>query len=62
MGKYVELVEFMIRRNIKILCLQETKWIGEKARPIGEWGHKLWYTIRDRNRNGVRYNSRSLVG
>ena len=43
----------MIRRNIKILCLQESKWIGEKARSIGEWGHKLWYTSRDRNRNGV---------
>ena len=35
-GKYVELAKVMIRRNIKILCLQETKWIGEKARPIGE--------------------------
>ena len=52
-GKYVELAEVMIKRNIKILCLQETKWIGEKARPIGEWGHKLWYTGRDKNRNGV---------
>ena len=39
-GKYVELAEVMIRSNIKILCFQETKWIGEKARPIGEWGHK----------------------
>ena len=46
-------MEVMIRRNIKILCLQETKWIGEKARPIGEWGDKLWYIGRDRNRNGV---------
>ena len=35
-GKYVELAEVMIRRNIKILCLQEIKWTGEKARPIGE--------------------------
>ena len=52
-GKYVELAEVVIRRSIKILCLQETKWIGEKPRPIGEWGYKLWYTGRDRNRNGV---------
>ena len=36
MGKYVELTKVMIRRNIKILCIQETKWIGEKARTIGE--------------------------
>ena len=35
------------------MCLQETKWIGEKARLIGEWGHKLWYIGRDRNRNGI---------
>ena len=52
-GKYVELVEFIIRRNIKILCLQETKWIDDKARPIGEWYHKLWYIGKDRNRNKV---------
>ena len=52
-GKYVELAEVLIRRNIKILCLQKTKWIGEKARPIGERGYKLWYTGRDRNRKGV---------
>ena len=52
-GKYVELAEVMIRRNIEILCLQETKWIGDKTRPIGQWGHKLWYTGRDRNRNRV---------
>ena len=52
-GKYVELAEVMIRRNIKILCHQKTKWMDEKAIPIGEWGHKLWYIGRDRNGNGV---------
>ena len=38
MVKYVKLAEVMIKRNIKILCLQETKWTGEKAKPIGVWG------------------------
>ena len=52
-SKYVELAEVMIRRTIKNLCLQKTKWISEKTRLIGEWGHKLWYTGRDRNRNRV---------
>jgi len=32
--------------------VQETKWVGEKAR-IEPWGYKLWYTGIDRNRNGV---------
>ena len=27
--------------------------MGENAIPIGECDHKLWYTSRDRNRNGV---------
>ena len=52
-SKYVELAEVTIRGNIKILYLKEIKWTGEKARPIGEWGHKLWYTSRDKNKNGV---------
>ena len=33
--------------------MQETKWVGEKARIIEPWGYKLWYTGRDRNHNGV---------
>ena len=43
----------MVRRNVSILCVQETKWVGEKVRIIKPWGYKLWYTSRDRNRNGV---------
>ena len=33
--------------------MQETKWVGEKARIIKPLGYKLWCTSRDRNRNGV---------
>ena len=30
-----ELADMMERRNVDILCLQETKWKGSKARNIG---------------------------
>ena len=43
----------MARRNVSILCVQKTKWAGENVRIIEFWGYKLWYTGRDRNRNGV---------
>ena len=51
--RLTELVDAMVRRNVSILCVQETKWVGEKARIIETRGYKLWYTDRDRNRNGV---------
>ena len=51
--KLVELVDAMVRRNVSILCMQKTKWVGEKVRIIKAWGYKLWYTGRGRNRNGV---------
>ena len=52
-GRLAELVNAMVRRNASILCVQETKQAGEKARIIEPWGYKLWYTDRDKNRNGV---------
>ena len=46
----------MVRRNIDILCLQETRWTGGKsggkARNIGE-GIKLYYSGGGRPKNGV---------
>jgi len=33
-GRLAELVDAMVRRNVSILCVQETKWVGEKARII----------------------------
>ena len=29
-SKLAELVDAMVRRNVSILCVQETKWVGEK--------------------------------
>ena len=42
----------MERRNVDILCLQETKWKDSKARNIG--GRcKLFYKEADERKNGI---------
>ncbi|VDL76690.1 unnamed protein product [Nippostrongylus brasiliensis] len=51
-GKSREVADLMKRRNIQILCLQETHWKGEKAKEIGE-GIKLFYKGDDGRKNGV---------
>ena len=52
-SKTIELVECMRRRKVNIMCLQETKWIGEKGKVLDNTGYKLWYSGKDRTRNGV---------
>ncbi|XP_058217558.1 uncharacterized protein LOC131328660 [Rhododendron vialii] len=52
-GKTKELVDTMLRRRISIAYLQKTKWVGEKAMEIEDTGYKLYYTGKDRHRNGV---------
>ena len=42
----------MERRNADILCLQETKWKGSKARNIGG-GCKIFYNAADGRKNGI---------
>ena len=42
----------MERRNVDILCLQETKWKGSKARNIGG-GCKIFYNGADGRKNGI---------
>ena len=42
----------MEQRNVNILCLQETKWKGSKARNIGG-GCKLFYNGADGRKNGI---------
>ncbi|KAK3533160.1 hypothetical protein QTP70_012245 [Hemibagrus guttatus] len=42
----------MERRKVDILCVQETRWKGRKARSIGA-GFKLFYYGVDSKRNGV---------
>ena len=52
MGKGRELADMMERRKLDILCIQETKWKGSKARKLGG-GCKLYYHGVDGRRSGV---------
>jgi hypothetical protein len=52
-GKLRELVDAAIRRRVNILCVQETKWKGQKAKEVEGTGFKLWYTGTTSGRNGV---------
>ena len=51
-GKSMEVVEVIVRRR-SIMCLQETKWVGLKAKDLENLGFKLWYSGTNRMRNGV---------
>ena len=51
-GRGRELADMMKQRNIDILCLQETKWKGSKARNIGG-GCKIFYNEADERKNGI---------
>ena len=52
-GKGREIVDLMERRKLEILCVQETRWKGNKARELGG-GFKLIYSgANEQGRNGV---------
>ena len=51
-GKGRELVNVFERRKIDIVCVQETKWTGKKARELGN-GYKIDCTGEKNTRNGV---------
>ena len=51
-GRGRELEDMMERRNVDILCLQETKWKGSKARNIGG-GCKIFYNGADGRKNEI---------
>jgi len=50
-GKGREIAEMMDKRKLDILCLQETRWKGKKAKELAG-GHKLVYS-RETGRYGV---------
>ena len=52
-GKVRELVDTAVRRRVDVLCVQETKWKGQKAKEVKDTGFKLWYTGTTSNKNGV---------
>ena len=51
-GRGRELADMVERRNVDILCRQETKWKGSKARNIGG-GCKIFYNGADGRKNGI---------
>ncbi|EMS49145.1 Cysteine-rich receptor-like protein kinase 26 [Triticum urartu] len=52
-GKLRELVDVAVRRGVDIICVQETKWRGQKAKEVEDTGFKLWYIGTTANRNGI---------
>jgi exonuclease III len=52
-GKLREIIDTMIKRRVNILCVQETKWKGQKTKEMEDTGFKLWYTCTTANKNGV---------
>ncbi|AQK67802.1 Retrovirus-related Pol polyprotein LINE-1 [Zea mays] len=52
-GKLREIVDVAVRRRVNILCVQETKWKGQKVKEVEGTGFKLWYTGTATNKNGV---------
>ncbi|XP_059310299.1 uncharacterized protein LOC132061516 [Lycium ferocissimum] len=57
-GKSIELVKILKRRIVNIACVQETKWVGPKAKDV-DW-YKLWFSSKsgDRNRVGILVDSK----
>jgi exonuclease III len=53
MGKLREVVDSMIRWRVNILCVQEMKWKGQKAKEVEDTAFKLWYTGNTSTKNGV---------
>ena len=51
-GKEREVADLRERRGVGILCVQETRWKGEKARCIGG-EYKMWYCGSGNKKNGV---------
>jgi exonuclease III len=52
-GKLREVVDTMISRHVNILCVQEMKWTGQKAKEVVDTDFKLWYTGNTSTKNGV---------
>ena len=52
-GRGQEVVDFMERRRVNILCVQETKWKGSKVKELGNGFKLLYYVGEDGRKNGV---------
>ncbi|XP_019250913.1 PREDICTED: uncharacterized protein LOC109229818 [Nicotiana attenuata] len=50
---YIELAKILQKRYVNIACVQETRWVGSKARDADEY--KLWYygVLKSKNIVGI---------
>jgi exonuclease III len=48
-----ELIDAASRRHVNILCVQDTKWKGQKVKEVENTGFKLWYSGTMANKNGA---------
>jgi len=51
-GRSREIVDVMQMRKICIMCVQETKWMGKRAKELGD-GYKIIYSGGKQKKNGV---------
>ena len=51
-GRIGEIAQLMRKKSLQVVCVQDTKWKGSKAREIGA-GCKLDYHGEDSKRNGI---------
>ena len=51
-GKGTEIADLMERKKMDILCLQETRWKGNKEKELAGV-HKLLYSGNNTDRNGM---------
>lgn len=47
----MEVMDNMTRMRTSFICLQETKWVGKKAKESDSSGFNLWYTRKVRLKN-----------
>ncbi|XP_019235397.1 PREDICTED: craniofacial development protein 2-like [Nicotiana attenuata] len=50
-GRSIELEKILQKRKVNIACIQETRWVGSKAK--NAYVFKLWYSGRSKDKNGV---------
>ncbi|XP_060179585.1 uncharacterized protein LOC132609551 [Lycium barbarum] len=50
-GKSIELAKILEKRKINIACVQESRWVGDRARDVD--GFKLWFSGGPKGKNGV---------
>ncbi|XP_009786984.1 uncharacterized protein [Nicotiana sylvestris] len=52
-GKSIELAKIQQKKGVNIACVQETRWVGSKARNV--YWYKMWYSrvVKGKNEVGI---------